>query len=105
MRFSLVLGVAVFAYFGWIEIEALQAAAAPPSTAESPPAPTDQERGSIPNGLTGFSPSTSGPIVHDPVAPGVQQNDLRNLPATELRKPGDPVKERQDLQRSDGQLK
>lgn len=103
MRFALVLGVAAFACFGWVEMQAQQATTPPPSAGESSPAPADQQSGSTPDGRTGTSPSTSGPIVHEPVAAGVQQNDLRNLPPAEPRKPGDPVKERQDLQRSDGQ--
>jgi hypothetical protein len=103
MRFVLVLGVAAFACFGVVDMQAQQATTVPSSAGESSSAPADQQPGSTPDGRTGTSPSTSGPIVHEPVAAGVQQNDLRNLPAAEPRKPGDPVKERQDLQRSDGQ--
>ena len=40
------------------------------------------------------------PIVRGPVAPGVQPNDLRNLPTSEAWKPGDPVRNMPDLKES-----
>jgi hypothetical protein len=103
MHFALVLGLAAFVYFGWSDMPARQATSTPALAADVSSAPADQQRSSTPDQPTGTSPKTSGPIVHEPVAPAVQPNDLRTLPPAEPRKPGDPVKERQDLQRSDGQ--
>jgi hypothetical protein len=40
------------------------------------------------------------PIVRAPVTPGVMPKDLRNLPPSELWKPGDPIRNMPDLKES-----
>jgi hypothetical protein len=44
---------------------------------------------------------TGKPTVHGPVTPGVQQNDLTRSPTVEPWKPGEPVRVRPDLKKSD----
>jgi len=43
---------------------------------------------------------TGKPVVHGPVAPGVQPNDLTDSPAVKPWKPGEPVRVRPDLKKS-----
>lgn len=78
--------------------------AIPPATptygTADPQAATGAQPGSAPGERMGTTAST-GPIVHAPVAPGIQDQDLRNLPRAEIWKPGDPVRVRPDLKRSD----
>ena len=95
-RFAFILGVIALANLGWNDIMPQDYMDTPALAVELASSPADN---------AGKPPITSGPIVHEPVAPSVQEKDLRSLPPAKRRKPGGPVKERKDLQRSDGQPK
>jgi hypothetical protein len=50
-------------------------------------------------------PESGKPIVRGPVAPNVQPENLTNAPKVETWKPGEPVRVRPDLRRSDDKTK
>lgn len=101
---GLMLSVAIVACLGWNIMKTSQAAGASQPDAQSSPV-ADQQPKPAPNQQSGTAPAVSAPIVHAPVAPQTQDTDLKTLPTTQPHAPGGPVRERQDLQRSDGQRK